>query len=110
MTPADSLYVNNWVAISGDKHEQSLLKNSRVTLLERAEFSGEPLKIIAISYPFVLVKVQRRGFHDVLDLRRFEVVKLHKTFVAKVLEQPVIEDEMMSKYVADEEYAQDQKV
>ena len=41
--------------------------------------AGEPLKVISVSVPFVMVR-SAKGAHDTLDLRRIELMQLGTTY------------------------------
>ena len=76
MTPIDSLYVGQWVAVCGDRQAKP---NSLVGTLS---FTGEPCKIEAISLPFICLS---HGNHiTTVDIRRFDLVRLKKSYVKKM--------------------------
>ncbi|MEM9827568.1 MAG: hypothetical protein AAF958_13335 [Planctomycetota bacterium] len=84
MTPADSLYVNNWGAIVDSQHELAVAENSKF-LVPPTVFTGEPVQILAIFLPFLCVRRARSGLNDTIDLRRFNVQKLETAYVKAML-------------------------
>lgn len=81
MTPVDDLHVGQWIAVVGHVEQEeaddpwSQMFGGR----RKAIFDGKPLKILAISLPFICVTdgYNRAG----LDMREVRVKKLSKSYV-----------------------------
>jgi hypothetical protein len=80
MTPVDDLQVGQWIAIVGAKDaepEFSLFGMCRPK--SRDVVTGQPLKIVAMSLPFVAVTDGYRRFP--IDVREIQVKKLDPKYV-----------------------------
>lgn len=89
MNAVDDLHVGNWIALSGDKHEPSQ-SHWFGPPPPSIHYSGEPCQIIAISLPFLCVWLPKHDKADTIDVRRYNVVKLHRTYVRRMLELPTL--------------------
>lgn len=77
MTPIDSIYVGNWIAIIENKYLDNACYHGSV-------FTGEPLKVEAISLPFICV--DSNGDIIAIDTRQFCFQKLNSKYVNKFFE------------------------
>ena len=77
MTPIDDLSVGDFVAITKEHAECDCMECRNI------RYDGNPLLIQAISLPFMLV-YDGKGMESI-DLRYFEVVKLDKKYVNKLI-------------------------
>lgn len=86
MTPIDSLYVGNWIAITRvvpEEREYSMFMPWAFNSNDNhPPVDGRPLRILAISLPFICVTDGRYKFS--LNVRRCEVQKLHRTYVRQM--------------------------
>lgn len=93
MTAPDDLYVGNWIAVIDEREPEEptwpFAAYHRQPRIE-TEFTGEPCRIEAISLPFLLVWMPKIQEADTLDVRRFTVQKLHRTYVRKILSLPTV--------------------
>lgn len=93
MTAPDDLHVGNWIAVTGrrDQQEQATTYFAAPASPPPVPFTGEPAKIIAISWPFLCVWSPKEQMADSIDIRFFSVQRLHRTYVRKMLELPTPE-------------------
>ena len=72
MTPIDSIYVGNWIAIIENKYLDNACYHG-------SAFTGQPLKVKAISLPFICV--DSNGETIAIDTRQFHFQKLNSKYV-----------------------------
>lgn len=81
MTPVDDLKIGQWIAVCSERDGNTFCETPSKT---GNSFSGEPVKILAISLPFLCVWLPQQKCVDTIDVRRQGVVKLNKTYVFKM--------------------------
>ena len=91
MTAIDDLHVGNWIAVTGDRDDTDTTSYPYPVYRPEPRFTGEPVKILAISLPFLCIYLPKCGMADTLDVRRVNVTKLHRTYVRRMLEYPTVE-------------------
>lgn len=82
MTPVDDLEVGMWVAVVDCEDEPQQVDFNPFHMFEqrrsRPQFSGLPLRVLAISLPFVCVSVD--GSPQSLDIRRIRLQRVSKEY------------------------------
>ena len=104
MTAVDDLHVGNWIAIVGDNQRSADNLPWFITPPGvQPEFSGEACQIVAVSLPFLLVWYPKQKKADTIDVRRFAVQKLHRTYVKRILALPTFTAPSSDQFSDDEE-------
>lgn len=90
-TPIDDLHVGQWIAVvESAEHETDFNPFSMFAPTPRSKVTGQPLKIVAISLPFLAVSDGHRRFP--IDVREVQVKKLHKKYVECLKARQAIEE------------------
>lgn len=81
MTPPDDLHVGMWIAIVSDKSVTADEPRGIFGMVQpRPDVcTGEPLQILAYSFPFLCVSNGERSFP--IDIRKYDVQRLNKAYV-----------------------------
>lgn len=78
----EGLHVHNWIAVVAHREEPQQSAGPFGFALPTISFSGQPLKILAMSYPFLSVTDGRVRY--ALDVREWGVRKLSDSYVKKM--------------------------
>ena len=98
MTPVDDLKPGMWVAVVAKRQEEAPGYDDWPMFSQPKSqvFDGFPLRVLAISLPFMAV--QRGNQIQSIDLRKFSVQKLTRSYVESASEfMPEIKGKMKSK-------------
>lgn len=98
MSHIENLRVGQWIIVTKDLSTTELtnkLENFPWLLLQvpKIRYLGIPCKVIAISYPFILI--QTNGTRSVIDSRTTEWTVANKRYVKKFLEIEDVPDQLV---------------